>query len=173
VGLVSSNGPSTASSPRTVSSGSTRTAKTHPPIPNFGSSLSASVDLFTGFRRLATLRSASANVDAADAGAVTQRFQVQLDTKQAFYNALAAELGRVAEAQVRRAEQQLQISVQKLHAGSATAPIRSAPWWTSATPGSGCWRRKPTSRPRGQTSAASSAWISWSGRARQHPAAAP
>ena len=92
-----------------------------PPIPNFGSSLSANVDLFTGFRRLANLRSASANIDAADAGAVTQRFQVQLETKRAFYDALAREdLVRVAEAQVQRARRQLEVSVQKLHAGSAT-----------------------------------------------------
>jgi outer membrane protein TolC len=83
--------------------------------------LSASVDLFTGFRRLANLRSASANVDAADAGAVTQRFQVRLQTMQAFYDALAREeLVRVAEAQVQRAQRQLDVSVQKLHAGTAT-----------------------------------------------------
>jgi len=92
-----------------------------PAIPNYGSSLSANVDLFTGFRRLANLRSANANLDASEAGVVTERFRVQLDTKQAFYNALATEeLVRVAESQVRRAQQQLQISVDKLHAGSAT-----------------------------------------------------
>ena len=92
-----------------------------PTIPNYGSSLSASVDLFTGFRRLSNLRSANANLDAAEAGVVTERFRVQLDTKQAFYDALATEeLVRVAESQVRRAQQQLQISVEKLRAGSAT-----------------------------------------------------
>jgi outer membrane protein TolC len=92
-----------------------------PPIPNYGSSLSANVDLFTGLRRLAGLKSASATLDAEEAGVVTERFQVQLDTKQLFYNALATEeLVRVAQSQVRRAQQQLQISVEKLHAGSAT-----------------------------------------------------
>ncbi|MGH7673432.1 MAG: TolC family protein [Gemmatimonadales bacterium] len=92
-----------------------------PPIPNYSGSLSANVDLFTGFRRLANLKSASANLDAAEAGVVTARFQVQLDTRRAFYGALAAEdLVRVAESQVRRAQQQLQISVEKLRAGSAT-----------------------------------------------------
>lgn len=92
-----------------------------PPIPNYGASLSASVDLFTGFRRIANLRAANANLDAAEAGVVTNRFRVQLETKQAFYDALATEeLVRVAESQVRRAQQQLQISVEKLHAGSAT-----------------------------------------------------
>jgi outer membrane protein TolC len=92
-----------------------------PPIPNYASSLSADVDLFTGFRRLADLKSASANLDAAGAGVVAQRFDVQLLTKQAFYNALATEeLVRIAEAQVKRAEQQLRISIDKLRAGSAT-----------------------------------------------------
>lgn len=94
---------------------------TIPPIWNYGSGLSASVDLFTGLRRIWTLRSASADVGAAEAGAVTQRYQVTLLTKQAFYNAIAnEELVRVADAQVRRAALQLEVSVQKLHAGSAT-----------------------------------------------------
>jgi outer membrane protein len=92
-----------------------------PPIPNFSTGLSANIDLFTGFRRLANLRATGASIDAAEAGVVSQRFQVQLATKQAFYNALATEeLVRVAEAQVRRTRQQLQISVEKLRAGSAT-----------------------------------------------------
>lgn len=92
-----------------------------PPIPNYGSSISASIDLFTGFRRVANLKTASANLEAAQAGVVTQRFLVQLQTKQAFYAAIATEeLVRVAEAQARRAQQQLQISIEKLHAGSAT-----------------------------------------------------
>jgi outer membrane protein len=102
---------------------------TIPPIWNYGSSLSASLDLFTGLRRIWTLRSASADVGAADAGAVTQRYQVTLQTKQVFYNAIATEeLVRVADAQVKRAALQLDVSVQKLHAGSATRSdsLRSA-----------------------------------------------
>ncbi len=92
-----------------------------PPVWNYGSSLSASLDLFTGLRRIWSLRAASADLSAAEAGAVTQRYQAMLLTKQAFYDALTKEeLVRVAEAQVRRAQQQLDISVQKLHAGSAT-----------------------------------------------------
>lgn len=87
----------------------------------FNSSLSVSLDLFSGFRRLARYSSAGANQDAAEAGVVNQRFQVALQTKQLFYDALAREeLLRVAQAQVRRAQQQLQISVEKLRAGSAT-----------------------------------------------------
>lgn len=92
-----------------------------PPIPNYGSSLGASVNLITGVGQFANIKAANANTDAAQAGVVTQRFRVQLETKQAFYDALATEeLVRVAESQVRRAQQQLQISVEKLHAGSAT-----------------------------------------------------
>ena len=87
----------------------------------FNSALSASLDLFAGFRRLARRSNAQATLNAAEAGVVNQRFQVTLTTKQAFYNALAnEELVRVAQSQVRRAQQQLQISVEKLRAGSAT-----------------------------------------------------
>src|SRR6266508_4345726 len=92
-----------------------------PPVRSYSGSFSANVELFDGFRRIANVRAASASQDAAGAGVVNQRFQVTLQTKQAFYNALATEeLVRVAESQVVRARQQLQISVDKLHAGSAT-----------------------------------------------------
>ena len=92
-----------------------------PPVRSYTGGISASLELFDGFRRVANLRSAGATLDAAGAGVVNQRFQVMLSTKQAFYNALATEeLLRVAQAQVRRAQQQLQISVEKLRAGSAT-----------------------------------------------------
>ena len=83
--------------------------------------LSIQLDLFDGFRRFADLKARSATGTAADAGMVNQRFQTMLQTKQAFYNALANEaLVRVADAQVTRAQQQLQISIEKLRAGSAT-----------------------------------------------------
>jgi outer membrane protein len=94
---------------------------TYPPVYTYSGGLTASLDLFAGFRRFAELRSSAANLDAAGASVVNQRFQVTLSTKQAFYNAIATEeLVRVAESQVRRAQQQLQISVEKLRAGSAT-----------------------------------------------------
>jgi len=87
----------------------------------YNSGLSANLDLFAGFRRLARRANAQATVNAAEASVVDQRFQVTLLTRQAFYNALATEeLVRVAQSQVRRARQQLQISVEKLRAGSAT-----------------------------------------------------
>ncbi len=80
----------------------------------YNTGLSFSVDLFDGLRRVQRYA-------AADAGYVNQQYQVTLQTKQAFYNAIAnEELVRVAQSQLSRAKQQLQISIDKLHAGSAT-----------------------------------------------------
>src|SRR5436190_908508 len=92
-----------------------------PATTSFQGNIGASLELFDGFRRFADRNSARATNAAAEAGLVNQRFQVTLETKQTFYNALATEeLVRVAQSQVLRARQQLQISVEKLHAGSAT-----------------------------------------------------
>lgn len=91
--------------------------------------VSANLELFDGFRRYAELKAASATVDAAEAGLLSQRFQVTLATKQIFYDAAAqGELVRVADAQLRRAEEQLAISKQRLRLGSATRSdtLRSA-----------------------------------------------
>ena len=87
----------------------------------FSSGLNASVDLFTGFRRLANYRNADATQDAADAEVANQRYQVSAATAQLFYTSLAnEELVRVAEAQIERAKEELQISVNKFQAGAAT-----------------------------------------------------
>jgi outer membrane protein len=84
-------------------------------------SLSASVDLFTGFRRGAELQAAKAGQVQADASLVDTRFQQALATTNVFFDALsAAQLVNVREASVRRADEQLKVSVSKLHAGSAT-----------------------------------------------------
>lgn len=88
---------------------------------SYGTGLTARLDLFDGFRRFASIRAAKAVSGAADASVVNQRFQVTLQTTQLFYDALAREeLVAVADAQVRRATQQFDISVQQLHAGTAT-----------------------------------------------------
>ena len=88
---------------------------------SLSTSLSASVDLFTGFRRGAEGRAARANQDAAEATFVDARFQQALATTNQFLDALAAhQLVRVRETSVRRAEEQLKTSVAKLRAGSAT-----------------------------------------------------
>src|SRR5438034_1043156 len=94
---------------------------TAPASTSFNGGLSANIELFDGFRRLADVRSSHAAQNAAAAGVSNQLFQVTLQTKQSFYNALAtSDLVRVAESQVTRAQQQLRISIDKLHAGSAT-----------------------------------------------------
>ncbi|HYF40420.1 MAG TPA: TolC family protein [Gemmatimonadales bacterium] len=88
---------------------------------SLSTSLSASVDLFTGFRRGAESRAARASEDAADASLIDARFQQALTTTNQFLDALAAaQLLRVRETSVRRAEEQLKTSVAKLRAGSAT-----------------------------------------------------
>ena len=88
---------------------------------SYNTSLSASVDLFTGFRRGAELRAAKAGQLQAEASLVDTRFQQALTTTNQFFDALsAAQLVGVREASVRRAEEQLKVSVAKLRAGSAT-----------------------------------------------------
>jgi outer membrane protein TolC len=83
--------------------------------------LSASLDLFTGFRRGAELRATSAGETAAEASFIDARFQQALTTTNQFLDALAsAQLLRVRETSVRRAEEQLKVSVAKLRTGSAT-----------------------------------------------------
>ncbi|MGH7509873.1 MAG: TolC family protein [Gemmatimonadales bacterium] len=88
---------------------------------SLSTSLSASLDLFTGFRRGSERRAARASEDAAQASLVDARFEQALATTNQFFDALAAaQLLRVREASVRRAEEQLKVSVAKLRAGSAT-----------------------------------------------------
>ncbi len=87
----------------------------------YSTGLSASLDLFTGFRRLADYRNANANEDAADAGLVNERYAVTAATAELFFTALASEeLVRAAVTQVDRAKEELQISVNKFQAGAAT-----------------------------------------------------
>lgn len=83
--------------------------------------LTASVDLFTGFRRGADSRAARANLGAAEANLTSAQFLANLSVTQQFFDALAAQqLVRVREAGVRRAEEQLSLSAAKLRVGSAT-----------------------------------------------------
>jgi outer membrane protein len=94
------------------------------PVPaeySYTGSFNASLELFDGFRRFANLKATSALDAAAGAGVINERFLTTLQTKQLFYTEVANEaLVRVADAQLARARQQLQISIDKLHAGSAT-----------------------------------------------------
>jgi len=88
---------------------------------SFSNGLSASVDLFTGFRRGAQMDAARATEMSAGAGLLDAQYQTTLSAKQTFFGALAAnELVRVRQLSVRRAQEQLSVSVAKLRAGSAT-----------------------------------------------------
>ena len=84
-------------------------------------SLGASVDLFTGGRRLFDLKRARAGETAASADAVTQRFQVELEVKQQYFNELAArESETAARAQLEQSQRQLRDAIAKLRAQSAS-----------------------------------------------------
>jgi outer membrane protein TolC len=86
-----------------------------------GLGISASIDLFTGFRRGADRRSARATQSAAVASLTDAQFQTDLAVTQQYFAALAAQqLVGVRQASVRVAEEQLAQSVAKLHVGSAT-----------------------------------------------------
>jgi outer membrane protein len=91
--------------------------------------VNANLELFDGFRRYAEKKAASASLDAAEAGLLSERYQVTLATKQIFYDAAAQEeLVRVAAEQLERAREQLDVSKQRLRLGSATRSdtLRSA-----------------------------------------------
>jgi len=107
------------------SAGASRSAGTNPldartaNTANFG--LNASIDLWTGMRRGADASAASAAERSAEAGIVNARFQVQLQTTQAYLDALAAkQTVAVRVSSVRRAMEQLKVSMAKLRAGSTT-----------------------------------------------------
>jgi len=86
-----------------------------------GATLSASWDLFTGFRRRANLRAANASSQAAEAGLVDARYQLRLTTTDQFFSALSsAQLVDVRLASVREAEEQLRAAIARLRAGTAT-----------------------------------------------------
>ena len=86
-------------------------------------SVSSSVDLFAGFRRTNEKRAANANRSAAEASLDNAQFQQQLSTTNQFFDVLAAEqLMIVREASVRRAEEQLKVSVARLQAGRGIRP---------------------------------------------------
>ena len=88
---------------------------------SYSASLSANMTLFDGFARLADHRIANAEIVGADASYVNTRFQTVLLVKQAYFNALAAEeLVGISDTRIQRAVEQLNISIEKLNAGTAT-----------------------------------------------------
>jgi outer membrane protein TolC len=86
----------------------------------YSAGFNSTLEIFSGFRRTAELRSTRAGIASADATLVSREFQVVLETKQAYFNALAAdELVRVSDRRIERALESLKISRDKLAAGSA------------------------------------------------------
>ncbi len=87
---------------------------------SYSASLNVGLDIFDGFRRIAEGQSASADAASANAALINSEFQTILQAKQAYFAALASdELLRVSETRLRRAEEQLQISRDKLANGTA------------------------------------------------------
>jgi len=82
--------------------------------------INSSVVLFDGFQRKAESNSAKANQLSASENLEDARFQQELGTTNAFFDVLAAvQLVRVREASVRRADEQLKVSIARLKAGAA------------------------------------------------------
>ncbi|HUG41386.1 MAG TPA: TolC family protein [Longimicrobiales bacterium] len=88
---------------------------------SYNAGLSASMDVFSGGRNLAAVRSARATVEAAGATLVTRRFAVALEAKRAFFAVLRAEdLIRLNQERIAQAREQLQAAERRLQAGRAT-----------------------------------------------------
>jgi outer membrane protein len=84
-------------------------------------SLSASVDLFDGFRRINDLRAAEAQQSAAQTGVAANNANLAFSVKQQYFADLAArEAEAAAESQLQQAQQQLALSIAKLRAQTAT-----------------------------------------------------
>ena len=87
----------------------------------YSTGLSANVQLFDGGNRFFELRSAKANVAAAEANETLAQYNVALNVKQQFYGVLAArESESAAKAQLEQAQEQLKTASAKVAAGAAT-----------------------------------------------------
>lgn len=85
-----------------------------------GARIDARYDLFLGGAKLAALRRARAEVDAADAGALAARYALALDTEADYYAVVAdEELARVAALRVERAAEQLAVARARVLSGAA------------------------------------------------------
>jgi outer membrane protein len=87
----------------------------------YGVGLSSNWEVFDGLRRWNDLNARRADVDAAEANEVSQRFNIALQVKREYANILAArESESAAQAQLEQAEAQLKASVARVQAGAAT-----------------------------------------------------
>jgi len=88
---------------------------------SYSGGISANMTLFDGLSRFADHRIANAGLASADASFTNTHFQTILEVKRAFFFALAAEdLVRISDTRIQRAVEQLNISIEKLNAGTAT-----------------------------------------------------
>ena len=88
---------------------------------SYNSGLSFNMTLFEGGRRLYDVRSARADLDAASANEVAQRYDVALQVSQQYFAVLAArEAEAAAQSQLEQAEQQLVAAAARTRAGAAT-----------------------------------------------------
>ena len=88
---------------------------------SYSTGLNANLQLFDGGRRFFDIKKTKADVKAAEATEITQRYQVALQVKQQYYNILAArESESAAQAQIDQANQQLRAAGLRLRAGAAT-----------------------------------------------------
>lgn len=88
---------------------------------SWSTQVTASVNLFDGFRRFHQLDDARRTVDARQANLRQQRFQSALDVKTAYYNAVAArERVEVEGERVERQREQLSFVRQQIRLGRAT-----------------------------------------------------
>lgn len=102
-GSLSGNGPST------------------PVTGSNSAGLSASWDVFTGFRRRSERQRAQAESQSAEAQLAGQRFTVEFSVERAFFDGLRAEeLMAVARARIERAQQGAEAAERRLAVGSAT-----------------------------------------------------
>jgi outer membrane protein TolC len=87
----------------------------------YSAGLASSIELFTGGRRGADQARARADLGAAEATNVSQRFAVTLAASRAFYESLrGSDLLAVASARVTRAERGLRYAQDRARAGTAT-----------------------------------------------------
>jgi outer membrane protein TolC len=87
----------------------------------YSTSLLSSVEIFTGGRRGADRTRAQADLNAAEATNVSQRFAVTLLAERAFFETLrGSDLMTVAGARVARAERGLRYAQDRVRAGTAT-----------------------------------------------------
>jgi len=116
---ISGSGTSSKSSSQRVNQFGTVT--TGAPTNNSSFGLSANLNLFTGFQRGANSRLAAATSAQNEAALIAQQYTTDLTTKQAFFTELAdEELVTVAQTQVRRSQEQLKLTSEKLRLGATT-----------------------------------------------------